>query len=612
MSASIAMAATHSNSRSTTTARDATREGRTQSTYTYSKALLYSTQIIWEDVDQYKDEFITAIETLNTISSTSKSDIIQGTMLFIRSFGTHVLDLARMGARCRKTTFFSSSLSSEAHSIAGEQSASSSNSYSGTAGGKISADGVSVNAKASFSQSTTESHSSLYDTNQESSIETEYESQTLDCIGEVDVTSGCGYMLGTQDQPALVGYRMKPIWRLPVFINKTNAVNYIEEAINNVNNAGEECSIDKCYGIGVCSIDETFWTLSKYKNCTDESCYNLLWEATCFDRFQFGTSLMHSGWNVSNQMVQCNETVNIWWGNRYTSNSITYDPFCEADMDIVIGLNLLNLSVSFDTTISNINNNGFVITYGLLEVGQMEMYCTQVGGVSYAAFCIDNPYVTTITLPSIFVASSEDPEIYTYQIQIDDYISHDISCPFSQMNFVSFMSGYNAIYNVSADIIINTSNRSFSISQEIIDINTMDIRLNRGLLDRTWRVSGILHCVDENVIKTGRQLFNFTGHPQGKVHSSVLQRSWISLEEMHCDSAKVFVAISGFWESDHCSHSVWTEDVSAIGFNIVLGSWNTYGETNGRSWGNSAGCMGNWTQYVEVAYFAICERNNFF
>eukprot|EP01084_Bolivina_argentea_P192215 330025_1 len=280
MQAAIAMSASHSNSRSATTARLATREGRTQSSYTYSKALLYSTQLIWDNVDRYKDEFIEAMDELNNIPDTEISNITQQTMLFIGTFGTHVLDLARMGARCRKTTFFSSSLSNEAHSRAAEQASSTSNSYKGSASGSYFSEGLSVSASASYSQATTKGHTSSYDTNQESTMETEYESVTLDCIGEVDVTSACGYMLGTQDQPALVGYRMKPIWELPVFIDKANAVRYIKETIKNVTKSGQQCSTDKCYKLGVCSVDETFWTLSKYKNCTDDTCFNSLWEGT--------------------------------------------------------------------------------------------------------------------------------------------------------------------------------------------------------------------------------------------------------------------------------------------------------------------------------------------
>ena len=56
------MSASHSNSRSSSASRDAAKEGKTSSSYTYSKALLYSTKLLWDDIttETYKDDFIKA------------------------------------------------------------------------------------------------------------------------------------------------------------------------------------------------------------------------------------------------------------------------------------------------------------------------------------------------------------------------------------------------------------------------------------------------------------------------------------------------------------------------------------------------------------------------
>lgn len=126
------MSATHSNSRSSTAARSAAREGKTSSSYTYSKATLYSTAMLWNEADiTYKDSFLSAIQGLDNTTNNTQEAVAKG-ILFFQQFGTHALNLARMGARCRETTYFTSSTSSESQSLASESSSASSGSYSGS------------------------------------------------------------------------------------------------------------------------------------------------------------------------------------------------------------------------------------------------------------------------------------------------------------------------------------------------------------------------------------------------------------------------------------------------------------------------------------------------
>eukprot|EP01084_Bolivina_argentea_P063776 116366_1 len=266
MSGSVAMSSSYSNSRSSTASKQYARSGKTSSSYTYSKALLYSTQLRWDTIDSYRDEFISAINTIE--AANGYTDINRNILIFFGDFGTHVLDLAKMGARCRKVTYFGSSMSSEALSYGSSyaNSESSSNSFSVSASGG--GFGVSVSASASFSQSSSNSYQHSSQSSSESSEETEYSSETLDCIGEVDVTTACGDILGTKNQPSLVGYRMKRVWDLPIFDEYQVAKQHILRILTNISDSGVECGINNCGGLGMCGIDGSFWTLLKYKYWT--------------------------------------------------------------------------------------------------------------------------------------------------------------------------------------------------------------------------------------------------------------------------------------------------------------------------------------------------------
>eukprot|EP01084_Bolivina_argentea_P209362 356637_1 len=66
------MSAMYSNSRFSVASRSAARKGKKSSSYTYSKATLYSTQILWDQIESYKDDFITAIMDLNVSTSNNR------------------------------------------------------------------------------------------------------------------------------------------------------------------------------------------------------------------------------------------------------------------------------------------------------------------------------------------------------------------------------------------------------------------------------------------------------------------------------------------------------------------------------------------------------------
>eukprot|EP01084_Bolivina_argentea_P159177 277246_1 len=425
VSGSVAMSSSYSNSRSSTSSKKHARSGKTSSSYTYSKALLYSTQLRWSTINSYTDEFIAAISAIE--NSNNDYDINKNTMLFFGDFGTHVLDLAKMGARCRTVSYFQSSMSSEALSYG--SSSANSNSASESYATEVSASygGFAASASASFSQSASTSYQQSSESSSESSIETEYQSETLDCVGEVDVTTMCGDMLGTKNQPSLVGYRMKKVWDLPVFDEYPLAKKYILKVLKNISDSGAECGINKCGGLGMCGIDQSFWTLLTYKDWTVNSSFQSLWDSTtCFDQYQIGTSILPQGNDVSTQMNQCSNTSVIDWGERYQSSQISFDPFCsdEYGIQIALGLNLVNLSVSFDVQSSLITDQGFSVTYGLLSTGDYD--CTSVGGISYALFCENtNVRVSNISVGANYIMVQDAKTwIEAEQYCIDTYGSH--------------------------------------------------------------------------------------------------------------------------------------------------------------------------------------------
>lgn len=333
VSASTAHSSSFSQSRQSSASRRAASSGKTQST-------LYTTQLQWDEIDSFQDDFKDQLSRLST--SRLQSDIEKETMLFIGNYGTHVLDLARMGARCRKTTYYSSAMSSESyhHSSQSSYSSSEEESYSGSAGGG--AFGFSASVSAAYADSSTRGNSRAISGSIEASTNVEYSSETVDCIGEVAVTSACGEMLGTQNQPALVGYRLKAIWDLPIFNNEIyypNAKKNLLNGLKNIDQAAIKCGKQHCGGLGICAIKQSFWTLFKYKNWNSNSKYDDIWDPEiCLNQYYFGHSLMKSGSNIRTQMNQCNSSDQVLWGERYESSVIRFDPFCVNKMQIAVGL----------------------------------------------------------------------------------------------------------------------------------------------------------------------------------------------------------------------------------------------------------------------------------
>merc|ERR1719427_2163034 len=102
-------------------------------------------------------------------------------------------------------------------------------------------------------------------------------------------------------------------------------------------------------------------------------------------------------------MNQCNSTDRVSWGQRMQRSEVSYSPFCGGGMQVAVGLNLINYSVDFNASVTNVQSNRFTITYSLLSQGDYQ--CTSIGGTSYAVFCDESkvavsPFTVNVACPS--------------------------------------------------------------------------------------------------------------------------------------------------------------------------------------------------------------------
>ena len=610
VSASTAMSSSFSNSRANSASRSAARSGKSKSSYTYSKALLYSTQLQWDTIKSYRNEFKEAISNLSDLNSTlNETEIYRQTILFIGNFGTHVLDLARMGARCRQTTYYSSSMSSESYSYTSELSSSSSNydSYSSSISGG--AFGFSASASAAYASSSTQGNSESTSGSFEESSTVEYSSERIDCIGEVDITSACGDLLGTQNQPSLVGYRLKAIWDLPIFDEDAYEGNYSTAKINLLNGltkidkAAEICGKDNCGGLGICAIDRTFWTSLKYKRWNYNSSFNEFWDNdTCLNQYEIGQSMMRSGYGIRTQMSQCNSSEQVKWGERCEISAINYDPFCDKSMQIAIGLNLFNRSIDFSARISNEKKDSFKITYGLLSVFN-PYECTTIGGVSYAMFC-ENTIVRVNRFNNIGDLGRDGvSNVFYKEIEPSPSLNCSYLGDYWQVQAIAVIAGYNFTHSGQMGVdSISVFNQNSIIVVYYVPSQTIG---DRG---ETWvDFSVIMFCNDSSAIRNGTIEINLdnTDVIPNTLPSPYLYRKWIKYEPiaLSCKYVNVFIAFSWISGNMNCPMSVWSENESGAGFSMVFGIWDGY-QSN-----ITLNCLSNANEKkVIVSWMAICQN----
>lgn len=377
-------------------------------------------------------------------------------------------------------------------------------------------------------------------------------------------------MLGTQNQPALVGYRLKAIWDLPIFNNEIyypNAKKNLLNGLKNIDQAAIKCGKQHCGGLGICAIKQSFWTLFEYKKWNSNSKYDDIWDPEiCLNQYNFGHSLMKSGSNIRTQMNQCNSSDQVLWGERYESSVIRFDPFCVNKMQIAIGLNLINRSVDYAATLSDVENDRFKITYGLLG-DERENYCTEIGGVSYAMFCQD-----TIVRVNLINSNEQTGTSVTIIPEPKlDCTSYDDG----NIHAITVLSGYNYTSFADGEPSYRDTIRAMAPVSRQPDKVTFEYEMGTKIQDKQWiNISIISFCNDKSSIRYGEEVVDFVGR-KGKP-SPYLYRKWIKFDKaLTCITTNVFIAISGIDDGIDCQLGVWAENESGAGFSMVVGIWDS-------------------------------------
>eukprot|EP01083_Nonionella_stella_P021848 60479_1 len=216
----------------------------------------YQAAIDWNDEGmdfQYKDSFLRALVKLSDHSNNKT------VLSFINSWGSHVLNQMQTGAVCKETAFASSQST--------------------------------MNQVSDFRQHVV-SHSSgflFYHSESQSSSETDtsdtydnglaYQFDDIYCKGEVQDTSACGGVTGTNNNPVIISYELLSIFDIEKVVsllgNETMVI--VTSFFQNLYNSMYECSHQYCSSNGVCTLNEDIWNSEFIDNTWDGIDFSMLW-----------------------------------------------------------------------------------------------------------------------------------------------------------------------------------------------------------------------------------------------------------------------------------------------------------------------------------------------
>ena len=133
----------------------------------------------------------------------------------------------------------------------------------------------------------------------------EYSTDTIYCVGEVDITTQCSETLGRQDEPSLVQYQLKPIFEIDNILEEGNddiSAIAMKNVIENILSSGE----NKCgNGMGISSINSSAWINNNYLSDWDGKDYGYFWDdSVCFDQYKINITML-------NQSIKTNSTYTI-------------------------------------------------------------------------------------------------------------------------------------------------------------------------------------------------------------------------------------------------------------------------------------------------------------
>eukprot|EP01084_Bolivina_argentea_P042523 78398_1 len=446
---------------------------------------------------------------------------------FFHDFGTHVIKTGKMGAHCSKTTHFSSGMTSEAYSRSNEHAGSQAWGFEGSVSGSYSASGASASVSASFSHNSESSYSKHAEASGKLSETVDISEESTDCSGEVFISSICGDMFGTQNQPVLVGYTLKPVWEIGLFEQYQVANDSMLEVLDSIGLAGIECALKQCGGLGVCAANHAFWNTDKYLHW-DGYDFSAFWNGkTCFNQYHMGTSLLNvpdddtllnnPTLTTSFQCLDKNSDDKMsqvsGLETRKEHHRISFDPFCEENDEIYIatGLTLVNRSISFQTYVSRIQSDSFYLTYALLSNGRNMQECTNIGGISYAVFCGE----TTVRTFNLEISDENGWDIQpSYKIPALEVSSKEKgldSC--LERGVVSVFSGFTYIDETltgnhwSLEEVKIYNSHSVNATHVYLDIRNgidMDMSINSH---NSWKMNQCFAADEEPVIWSNNGLY---------------------------------------------------------------------------------------------------------
>eukprot|EP01084_Bolivina_argentea_P019918 37042_1 len=241
-----------------TTAREYASNSYTWSFSMETAVKYYQAEIDWNDDTihfQYKDSFIKALDNLND-NPTNK--II---LSFIDKWGSHVLTQMQTGATCKETAYSSSK--SSKYDVSDFQKHVSSTSFS-------------------FlffhynSQSNSETQTSgTYENN------VEYEFDDIYCKGEIEDTSECGGLTGSNNNPVIIS-----IFHIDFVVSvlSNDTMNIIDEFFQYLYYSLDSCANKYCNSDGACTLDANIWSDTFIEDTWDGIDFSMLWdtEEYCF------------------------------------------------------------------------------------------------------------------------------------------------------------------------------------------------------------------------------------------------------------------------------------------------------------------------------------------
>ncbi|MDA8973252.1 MAC/perforin domain-containing protein [bacterium] len=615
-SASHSTSLTHSRSSSVTKGLEYAQSGKTVSQTKISKAILYSTRIRWDsfntdnsncdsedgngDVTCFNDDFLNDIKNI-------KDEI--DSVVFFGTWGTHVLAMGVLGSRCRESTYFEESFSSESYEYSSEYTTSNDNSYETSVSGGGEGDGFGASVDVAFSKSSENKYSTTRSKNGEETYTAEYSTETIACMGEIYITSQCGEMFGRQTEPALVGYNLKPIFEIEaLYSNYTNQMDTLKSTINNI----IEHSISLCDGIGIPAANLDFWETEDYVtwNNSDRgnNNYSAFWDdSICFDQFMIGLTMLNISYDTDDSDNSSSNSYNNPFSqdlqyDRREYSEIKYAALCEEskDVDISFTLQMIPGTVQFAINLGHKQDYSFTSFFWIVA-GES----TDFGAANYFLLCNDVAkwiYSNTYSIPfdnnSLGNYSRE-----LVKIDLNDDLAANCGTDYNVV--VGFHSVGTLNDNGAMQVTVPKDNKTDAYYH--LDVRHVDYNA------KGYNITMITHCNTNRIIVSDTYSFTYSdfitdtaafANEATNTIGGLVGKKFIEYSPVvDCNHVKIWTGFSAV--HNPCNMAVWTEGVLINSFELVMSIWRSNGSvcgsTDDKHFTNSSKVV------ASVDYIAFCS-----